>query len=75
MRYRKTTTIETNLEAFVLRAPCGGPACCPQMRGRRHLEHAQRGGGGTEDIYHSRDELHRVPELLCRDVVRWCERE
>ena len=43
------------------------------MIGTRHLQHAQKGGGGTEDIYHSRDELHRIPEGLCADVVRWCE--
>jgi hypothetical protein len=71
-RYRKHTTIATNMEDFALRPPCGGQGCCPQMRGRRHLEHAQKGGGGVDDTYHSRDELHRVPEELCRDVVRWC---
>ena len=73
--YRKHTTIATNMEDFALRPACGGQGCCPQMRGRRHLDHAQKGGGGVDDTYHSRDELHRVPEELCRDVVRWCERE
>ena len=73
MRYRKTTTIATNPADFFLRDPCGGPGVCAQMRGTRHLEHAQKGGGGTEGVYHTRDDLHRIPAALCEDVVRWCE--
>ena len=73
MLYRKNTTIATNLESFFLRDPCGGAGVCAQMRGSRHLAHAQKGGGGTTNAYHSRDELHRVPEGLCEDLVRWCE--
>ncbi len=42
--------------------------------GSRHLEHAQKGGGGTTNAFHTRDELHRIPDGLCADVVRWCER-
>ena len=75
MRYRKSTTIATNLVDLFLRDPCGGASVCAQMLGTRHIEHAQKGGGGTEDIYHTRDELHRIPQGLCEDVVRWCEAE
>ena len=73
--YRKTTTIASNLQDFFLQDPCGGAGRCAQMRGSRHLSHAQKGGGGTTNAYHSRVELHRVPEGLCEDIVRWCERE
>jgi hypothetical protein len=66
--YRKNTTIATNT-AICLRPPCGGAGVCEQMRGTRHLEHAQKGGGGVDNAYHSRDELHRIPEGLCMDVV------
>ena len=72
--YRKNTTIATNLADFFLRDPCGGAGVCAQMVGSRHLAHAQKGGGGATNAYHSRDELHRIPEGLCADVVRWCER-
>ena len=73
--YRKHTSIATNLRDFFLRDPCGGAGAFAQMRGTRHLAHAQKVGGGTTNAYHSRDELHRIPEGLCEDVVRWCERE
>jgi hypothetical protein len=73
-KYQKHTTIATDAEGFALRPPCGGQGC-PQMRGRRHLEHAQKGGGGADNTYHSRAELHRIPQGLCEDVVRWCEAE
>jgi hypothetical protein len=42
-KYRKHTTIATNT-AICLRPPCGGAGVCEQMRGTRHLEHAQKGG-------------------------------
>ena len=71
--YRKNTSIATNLRDFFLRDPCGGAGVCAQMVGTRHLEHAQKGGGGAENVFHSRDELHQIPEGLCEDVVRWCE--
>ena len=71
--YRKKTSIATNLRDFLLRDPCGGAGACAQMRGTRHLAHAQKGGGGVTNAYHSRDELHRIPCGLCDDVVRWCE--
>ena len=72
--YRKHTSIATNLRDFLLRDPCGGAGVCAQMVGSRHLAHAQRGGGGVTNAFHTRDELHRVPAALCDDVVRWCER-
>jgi hypothetical protein len=66
--YRKTTKIATNT-AICLRPPCAGAGVCEQMRGTRHLEHAQKGGGGCENTYHTRDELHRIPEGLCMEIV------
>ena len=66
--YRKHTTIATNT-SISLRPPCGGAGVCEQMLGTRHREHAQKGGGGVDNAYHSRDELHRIPEGLCMDVV------
>ena len=72
--YRKHTSIATNTD-LCLRAPCGGAGVCEQMRGARHKEHAQKGGGGwCEKKYHTTDELHRIPEELCRAVVLYCER-
>ncbi len=73
--YRKHTKIASNLVDFFLRAPCGGAGVCAQMVGSRHLAHAQKGGGGVTNAYHSRDELHRIPGGLCDDVVRGCEAE
>jgi hypothetical protein len=40
------------------------------MVGSQHRQHAQKGGGGADGgVYHSRDELHRIPDGLCDDVV------
>ena len=72
-QYRKNTRVATNLRDFLLRDPCGGAGVCAQMRGTRHLAHAQKGGGGVTNAYFSRDELHRIPGELCDDVVRGCE--
>ncbi len=72
--YRKHTSIATNLRDFLLRDPCGGAGVCAQLRGTKHLAHAQKGGGGVTNAYFSRDELHRIPDGLCDDVVRGCER-
>ena len=55
--------------AICLRPPCAGAGACEQMQGTRHREHAQKGGGGVDGRYHTRDELHRIPEGLCMDVV------
>ncbi len=71
--YRKHTRIATNLRDFFLRDPCGGQGVCPMMIGSRHLEHAQKGGGGADNVYHTRDDLHRIPDGLCMDVVLFCE--
>ena len=30
----------------------------------------RKGGGGATDAYHTTDELHRIPEGLCDDVVQ-----
>jgi hypothetical protein len=70
--YKKATTIATNT-AITLRPPCGGVGVCAQMLGTRHREHAQKGGGGADNVYHTRDELHRIPRGLCMDVVLFCE--
>jgi hypothetical protein len=66
--YRKHTTLATNT-AICLRPPCAGAGVCEQMLGTRHREHAQKGGGGVDGRYHTTDELHRIPEGLCMDVV------
>jgi hypothetical protein len=66
--YRKKTKIATNT-AICLRPPCAGAGVCEQMRGTRHLEHAQKGGGGCQNTYHTWDELHRIPEGLCMEIV------
>ena len=74
--YRKNTSIATNLRDFYLRDPCGGRGVCAQMVGSQHRQHAQKGGGGADGgVYHSRDELHRIPDGLCDDVVRGCQAE
>jgi hypothetical protein len=75
-RYRKHTTFATNLTNFTLRGRCGGAGVCASMIGTHHAEHAQKGGkkgGGVDNVCHTRDELHRIPEGLCRDVVRCVE--
>ena len=66
--YRKNTRLASS---FLSDLPsCPGPGHCPSMVGRRHLEMAQRGGGGTTNRYHTRDELHRIPEGLVREILR-----
>ena len=70
--YRKNTTIaysggELNLPV------CGGPGVCPSMAGKRHLAHAQKGGGGVMNTYHTTDELHRIPSRLCDALVEWVQ--
>ena len=66
--YRKNTRLASS---FLSDLPsCPGPGRCPAMVGRRHLEMAQRGGGGTTNRYHTRDELHSIPEGLVREIFR-----
>jgi hypothetical protein len=69
----KKTTIATNCVDFSLKDPCGGAGVCASMVGNIHMEHAQKGGGGASNVYHTRDELHRIPPGLCMDVVLFCE--
>jgi hypothetical protein len=65
--YRKNTNIASN---FLKNLPtCPGFGLCHAMVGRRHKEHAQKGGGGLEPKYKSRDELHRIPEPLVREIL------
>ena len=71
--YRKHTTIAYKGATELVLPVCDGPGVCQQMVGKRHREHAQKGGGGSENRYHTSDELHRIPEGLCVDIVRWCE--
>ncbi len=68
--YRKHTWFANNF-GLKLRRQCDGT--CGQMVGRRHRQHAQRGGGGAENVYHSLDELHSIPPALCQDIVEAVE--
>ena len=72
-RFRKHTKIASNCVDFSLKDPCGGAGVCESMVGNIHMEHAQKGGGGASNVYHTRDELHRIPPGLCMDVVLFCE--
>ena len=72
-KYRKNTSIATNCVDFSLKDPCGGAGVCASMVGNIHKEHAQKGGGGADNVYHTRDDLHRIPHGLCMDVVLFCE--
>ena len=43
------------------------------MIGKKHLQHAQRGGGGAEaggKVRHTVDELHSIPEGLINEILR-----
>jgi len=64
--YRKHTWFANNI-GLKLRRQCDGT--CGQMVGRKHRQHAQRGGGGTENVYHSLDQLHSIPPALCTDIL------
>ena len=68
--YRKSTTFASNFP-LRLRPPCNRD--CDAMEGGRHRAHAQKGGGGTTNRYHSTDELHRIPSDLCEDIVKQVE--
>ncbi len=72
-KFRKNTTIATGSVDFSLKDPCGGAGVCTSMVGNIHMEHAQKGGGGANNVYHTRDDLHRIPPGLCMDVVLFCE--
>ncbi len=67
MQYRKNTRIANS---FGLQLPrCPGTGICPAMVGKRHLTHAQKGGGGVTGRRHTLDELHSIPSELCRSVL------
>ena len=69
--YRKSTTFASNF-LLSLRPPCNRD--CDAMEGGRHKAHAQKGGGGTTNRYHSTDELHRIPPDLCVEILGQVER-
>ena len=70
--YRKNTWFANNF-GLELRPKCDGT--CGQMIGRRHLQHAQRGGGGADrdaegkPVRHSLDQLHSIPPALCNEIL------
>ena len=66
-QYRKDTRIANSFGLILPR--CQGAGLCPAMIGSRHKEHAQKGGGGTTNRYHTLDELHSIPSSLCRSVL------
>ena len=68
--YRKSTTFASNF-LLSLRPPCNRD--CDAMEGGRHKAHAQKGGGGTTNRYHSTDELHRIPPDLCDEILHQVE--
>ena len=70
-QYRKHTWFANNF-GLKLRRQCDGT--CGQMVGRRHREHAQKGGGGADNVYHSLDQLHSIPPDLCADILVAVER-
>ena len=65
--YRKNTRIASNFPLVLPRCP--GTGLCPQMIGKRHKQHAQKGGGGYQPCYKSTDTLHKIPEGLCREIL------
>ena len=67
--YRQDTKLASNIPLVLPRCP--GKGLCPAMCGTRHKEHAQKGGGGHQPRYKSRDELHSIPEgLVCEIMAR-----
>ncbi len=66
--YRKDTLLSSNFPLVLPRCP--GPGLCPQMIGKKHMEHAQRGRGGVINKDHTTDELHTIPEGLVREIFR-----
>ena len=67
----KNTTFANNF-GLVLRPPCDRKTC-QAMVGMRHREHAQKGGGGTDNTYHTTDDLHRIPPDICTAALRQAE--
>ena len=68
--YRKNTWFANNFE-LELRQQCDG--MCGQMVGKKHKAHAQKGGGGVLQQYHTLDQLHSIPPDLCSDILAQAE--
>ena len=64
--FRKDTRIASSFALLLPR--CQGVGLCTAMVGSRHLEWAQRGGGGVSRRYHSLDELHCIPRGLVHSI-------
>ena len=69
--YQKNTTFANNF-GLILRPACDR-ITCPAMISGRHIEHAQKGGGGVSNRYHATDDLHRIPADLCQDILSQVE--
>jgi hypothetical protein len=69
--YRKTTRLAVS---FSLELPiCPGAGRCQKMIGKKHPQHAQRGGGGAEaggKVCHTVDQLHSVPPGLVEEILK-----
>ena len=61
-KYRKNTRIACSRPLSL--PMCRGQGKCSAMIGSRHLEHAQKGGGGATNAYHTVDQLHSIPPDL-----------
>ena len=64
--YKKDTRIANSLGLSLPRCP--GAGICPAMIGSRHMNHAQKGGGGVLGTYHTIDQLHSIPSGLVRCI-------
>ena len=77
--YKKNTRISCSKPLTL--PVCGGVGVCPAMIGSSHLEHAQQGhrgrhkehaqkaGGGTLNVYHTRNQLHSIPPGLIELIL------
>ena len=77
--YKKNTRISYSKPLTL--PVCGGVGVCPAMVGsshlghaqqghrKRHKEHAQKGGGGTLNVYHTRNQLHSIPPGLIELIL------
>ena len=66
--YRKSTRLAVSFRLSL--SICPGEGRCAKMIGEKHLEHAQRGGGGAGvRVSHTMGELHSIPEGLVEDIL------
>ena len=69
--FRKRTRLWNNID--FKGDLCLGPGCCPNMDGNRHKTTAQQGKNlGKKGLYgthFSQQNLHRIPQQLCLDIV------